>query len=373
MTKQITLKIYDTEKTHHVRSDYYNYDFSKISGLFRRWGKTEEDDPICAPLNEILDIEVSTICNGIGTCMEDRKPCAHCYKSNTGKGVNMSFDVFKDIIDKQLEHGVLCQVAFGIGDLDANPDLKNMILYCLDNEHYQIIPNITINGMGLDDEWADFLANHCGAVSVSRYHLPEVCYSAVKKLSLAGLEQVNIHQVLSEEHFDQCFQVLEDIENDEELKQALNAIVFLALKKKGRGVKFNRIDEQERLFSLYDKATEMGINFGTDSCAAPTVLKWATARGKKELLEVIECCESSRMSLYIDVFGRAWPCSFCEDVDWISPIDVKNGKYFVREVWDSRSLNNFRGKLIVPSCSFCEVKEYCFSCPVYDITPCKEE
>lgn len=53
----------DNEKT--VRSEKYNYNFNKKTGFFARWGKTENDDPLYAPMPEILDIEVTTKCNGI--------------------------------------------------------------------------------------------------------------------------------------------------------------------------------------------------------------------------------------------------------------------------------------------------------------------
>ena len=93
-----------------VRSDNYNYDFDTDNGFFARWGATPKDDPCIAPAPEILDIEVSTICHGIGT------PCKFCYKSNTGVGENMTFNTFKKIFDNMPSH--LTQIAFGIGSLN---------------------------------------------------------------------------------------------------------------------------------------------------------------------------------------------------------------------------------------------------------------
>lgn len=49
-------------------------------------GKTKEEDPEYAPFPEILDIEVSTICNGIPNVSGIESPCAFCYKSNTKHG-----------------------------------------------------------------------------------------------------------------------------------------------------------------------------------------------------------------------------------------------------------------------------------------------
>jgi len=46
-----------------VASNDYNYTFDKQTGYFARWGKTREDDPVMAPGFEILDWELSTICD----------------------------------------------------------------------------------------------------------------------------------------------------------------------------------------------------------------------------------------------------------------------------------------------------------------------
>ena len=43
-----------------LRSPEYNYDFDISSGFFKRWGKSENDDPTWSPYGpEIMDIEIS--------------------------------------------------------------------------------------------------------------------------------------------------------------------------------------------------------------------------------------------------------------------------------------------------------------------------
>ena len=95
------------------RSYKYNYEIG--SGLFHRWGYTLKDDPEYAPFPEIADIEIATTCHGLGS------PCPWCYKSNTSSGEYMPFEMFKIIFDK-FPKG-LTQIAFGIGDIDSNPDM----------------------------------------------------------------------------------------------------------------------------------------------------------------------------------------------------------------------------------------------------------
>lgn len=77
-----------------LASEGYNYRFDKKTGLFVRWGKTIDDDPVMAPGPEIMDLEISTVCHGPG------KPCRFCYKANGPKGERMSFETFKALFDK---------------------------------------------------------------------------------------------------------------------------------------------------------------------------------------------------------------------------------------------------------------------------------
>ena len=94
---------------------------------------------------EIADIEISTICHGIPPVGMDKPvPCKFCYKSNSGRGENMSLDTFKQIFHKFPRS--LTQIAFGIGDIDSNPDLWNIMRYCRDNNYQFIVPNVTVNG-----------------------------------------------------------------------------------------------------------------------------------------------------------------------------------------------------------------------------------
>ena len=129
-------QLFDSKTAKVLRSPHYNYVYKKGPGTFARWGGTLEEDPAYSHLGpEIADIEISTVCNGVGN-----GPCKFCYKSNTGKGENMSLELFKKVFSKFPP--VLTQIAFGIGDIDANPDLWNIMRHCRENG---IVPNITIN------------------------------------------------------------------------------------------------------------------------------------------------------------------------------------------------------------------------------------
>jgi MoaA/NifB/PqqE/SkfB family radical SAM enzyme len=325
-----------------VRTPTYKYNFDVETGYFQRWGKTVNDDPQYSPIgNEILDIEVSTVCH---------KGCKFCYKGNTAKGQNMSFDTFKIIFDKM---PTLTQIAFGIGDLDGNPDLWKMFEYCRENK---VVPNVTINGEGLDRNKAFFLHKFCGAVAVSNYD-KDSCYNAVKMLTDEGMDQINIHQLLSQESFEQAKEVVQDSKNDPRLAK-LNAIVFLSLKQKGRGINHHILD-----FKSFDEfmreLLQNNVRFGMDSCSATKFLKVIQNHPRKEEIEeMIEPCESTAFSFYIDVEGNGYPCSFTQGTPgWEKGISVVDAQDFLQDIWFDPRIVEWRKKLL--SCKR--------SCPIYNV------
>ena len=177
-----------------VTAPGYNLVFDRKTGFLARWGNTREENPVYSPVGpEIADIEISTICHGFGKTMETRVPCSWCYKSNTGTGENMSFETFQSVLEKF--PATLTQIAFGIGDIDGNPDLWRIMQLCRDRG---VIPNITVNGMGITQEIAARLKALCGAVAVSHY-TDDSCFNTINTLTEAGLKQVNIHKLLSKE------------------------------------------------------------------------------------------------------------------------------------------------------------------------------
>jgi hypothetical protein len=354
----------DVKGIKRVISPDYNYHFNMKTGEFARWGKTLEDDPKSGYL-EIFDLEVSEVCNGIPDKGSDvAVPCSHCYKSNTKSGRNMSFDTFKSIFDKLPR--TLTQIAFGIGDLWSNPYLVRMFEYCRNNDwNPGVVPNLTINGWGLDAAWAGTLHEHCGAVAVSRYDNEDVCYDAVKRLTDTGMTQINIHQVLSVETYDSCFGLIDAAINDPRLAK-LNAIVFLTLKPKGKRNKMSTLKDVTKYKELVTYALDNGIGIGFDSCSAPTFLAAMKDHPKFEMLsQLSESCESDRFSGYANVEGIWSHCSFTEGLPNWGTIDLKEITDFDAEVWNSPKVKMFR------SCLTCQTNDHIASevylCPVYDL------
>lgn len=351
------MKILEDNKIKAICSEEYKYFFNKETGFFARYGKTTEDDPVFSPYGpEILDIEISTICHGI-----NNKPCAFCYKSNTCKGENMSFETFKTIFHKLPKN--LTQIAFGIGDIDSNPDLFKIMEYCRNNDYNYVVPNITINGWNLTDEYADKLSKLCGAVSVSNYDF-DLCFNAVQKLTDRGMKQVNIHQLVAEETFETCLKLMEETKRDPRLEK-LNAIVFLALKPKGKRNTLTPINPL-KYKELVDVALNDKVRIGFDSCSAPMFLKAVEGHDNyKQFQTMAEPCESYLFSFYINVEGKTVPCSFLEDEADYKGLDVVNCNDFLKDIWYHPEVVAFRE--LVTSTEKNGLVENCRQCPYFKI------
>lgn len=331
----------------------YNFIFKKEDGFFARWGKTIDDDgKLELGLPEIADIEIAEICEGVPGV----GPCAFCYKSNTGnRGTNMSLDTFKNIFHKLPP--TITQIAFGCGTLRKHPEMWDIFKYSKDNG---VTPNLTING-DVDDNEFDKIADMCGACACSIYD-KDLSYDAIKKLTDRGMTQVNIHYMISEETYEKAFEIMDDIKTDPRLEK-LNAIVFLSLKPKGRSIgRYNQL-LQEKFNNILDYALKNQIPFGFDSCSAQKVFKYIESQNGSldDLKQHIEPCESTLYSLYIDVNGKFFPCSFTSGVSgWEDGLSVIESENFLKDIWYHKKTKQFRENTI--QCRGCGK-----SCSLYKI------
>jgi hypothetical protein len=206
-----------------------------------------------------------------------------------------------------------------------------------------LIPNLTV--AELTNEKAELLAKYCGAVAVSCYNDKNVCYDTIEKLINNGLKQVNMHFMISKETYEKALEVVKDIKKDKRLEK-LNAIVFLSLKKKGRGEKHNclSLEEFENLFRLVQKNN---ITFGFDSCSANKVFEITkNDKGFEEIKKNIEPCEATSFSSYFDINGFFYPCSFLEGIKgWEQGISIESVKDF-KEIWYNEKVVKFRNHLL---------------------------
>lgn len=350
------MKIVETKEEKRIISENYNHRFFKKTGVSFRWGKTVNDDPLYCPYGpEILDLEISSG----GDCLGN---CPFCYKCNGGDQptYNMSFEQFKTIFDKMPK--TLTQIAFGIMNIHTNPDFFKMMEYSRKNG---VIPNYTTHGLDVSDEDVERTAKLCGAVAVSIVN-KEKTYEAIRKYTEAGMTQVNMHYLLSEETYDNAFDIVEDISSDTRLKD-FNAIVFLQYKSKGRHPEsFHSVLDVDKYAELISYCNYLNVSYGFDSCSAPIFMKSIKDFKHKKRLEMCaESCESFGMfSSYINCHGTYFPCSFCEGEDgWTEGIDVLNCKDFLKDIWFSEKINYWRNKMIENSVDGCR------NCPIFSLAP----
>jgi MoaA/NifB/PqqE/SkfB family radical SAM enzyme len=218
----------------------------------------------------------------------------------------------------------------------------------------------------MNPEVVQKLSTLCGAVAVSRYLPVGNGYDTIKSLTDAEMKQVNIHMLLAEETYEECFRAIDDRCGDPRLKD-MNAIVFLSLKERGRAAgRMHSLRDVEKYKALIDYAMETKTPIGFDSCSAPLFLAAVRERSNYDnLAELAEPCESTLFSIYIDVEGNAWPCSFLSHSDY-QPVYVPKVDSF-EEVWKSVEFDKFRGDLFrTVNSKDCLVKN-CRECPKYKL------
>jgi len=357
LTDGTTAEILITKEERIIASPNYWQFLNRKTGVAMRWGKTQGEDPNPQlGLPEIADIEISTVCHGTGKCQN------YCYKSNTSLGTYMTLSTFEKLLAK-LPSSV-GQIAFGIGDIDSNPDMWDIFDAC---RKKSIVPNLTVNGEGITTEIAERLETFCGAVAVSHYET-ETTLDAVCKLTMAGLAQVNIHQMLSVETLPDLHALIEK-RDDSRLKN-LNAIVLLSLKPKGRAENNFTQVPQSVFTNIVKQLRDVKIPHGFDSCGAQKYVKALmyleltgeipkSERKRQQLF--IEPCESSLFSMYVNVKGEYFPCSFIEDTqDWEKGLDILSCDNFLEDIWWNPLTQIFRDSVI-------KCHEKGESCPRYKI------
>ena len=361
----------DEKENKYVESKSHDFHmiFRKSDGFTAKWGKTFKEDPEFNPFGaEIADIEITKRCTGIRDKDGVRKVCSHCYKSNTGKGDYMTFETFLNVFEIWNQTKTLTQIAFGTDASlleSANPDYWKIFDYCNQNG---VTPNVTV--ADVDEETAMKMAKTFGACAVSFY--PSInkdrCYDSVERIvnaakSIGKNMAVNIHALVSNETYEYLFELIEDFHKDERLK-GMNAIVFLSLKQKGRGIHFNKVTD-EQFKKLVDKCFEKNVRMGFDSCSCNKFFKAVKDREDyDQLYAMSEPCESTMFSSYVDCHGMFYPCSFMEkEGDWKEGIDIAKCSSFLNDIWYSSKVNEWRNNALEKA----RCNGGCTSCPYYDI------
>jgi len=357
--KEETLKaeVFIDPANRAIRSSVYNMLFKGLrkeggqwieDGTLIRWGAKPEDDPPFCPFGpEIADIEVSAgKCSGVGV-----GGCSYCYKSNSPDKLaqNMSLATYKNVLDKLAKSPALGQVALGLTGVKDNPDLINIMRYTRDKG---IFPNFTLTGADLDLEMAQDMGDLCGALAVSCSPTnPNLCFDTVELFTSLGVQQTNIHVVVSEETMEFVNFVLESQKRDPRLKR-MNAVVCLMVKPKGRAKGRFHPPTEESYQKMIHKCLTEGLRIGFDSCSANRFARAVNTgefseKRKERLIQDSDPCESLCFSIYVNVKGRVFPCSFGEPCEgWGEGLDLLAADDFIKDIWYHPLAHEWRVKLL---------------------------
>lgn len=309
----------------------YHWTFFPDTEKFMRWGKEEKDDPEYSVIGpEHLDIEISSICHGIKGAL-----CKHCYTGNSPDGKNMSLETFKTLFD--LVRGNLTTVHFSLGDLEANPNLGNMLRYVTE---YDVVPSVTISGERKDDAALYDLVTYCGHIDVSCTQ-KDLCYNTIARITEIGKSRVNMRLLLSMDTLEDCRNAVYGIKTDVRLR-GLNGVKLDWI----RSEKYRPLLDGQLSIFLNTLALKR-IPFAVSQCMGDKMRGFLDSnfRDMQPYVMETEPCEAGLFTGYISVDGIFYPCPFTETAG-VAGISVLDKNDFVKDVWNGEDNKEWREQLL---------------------------
>jgi hypothetical protein len=362
------MPLFDSPTRKCFKSPDYNFDFDKITGTFKRWGVTLEDDPNCAPSPEIIDVELSSTVQEeeetpFGTIITpggcSGRGCGGnwCYKGNkkSGNTCHMTLERFKQVFT--ILPKTITQIAFGICSSDSHPQLFDIAKHTRDNG---VAANITVNGIGFYMDLAKKYAENFNAIAISINKLNiEDAIGTFFLIRQWSDMQLTFHFMLANETLEDAYLIIDKLATSN-LKN-IGALLFLGYKPKNPNCNFTSVRDSSVYKKLTEYANSKGLNVGFDSCSAHMYDSTIQDHPNREkITQMIEPCESGLFSLYMSNKGIFYPCSFMEGVgDWVEGISVGDVDNFSKDVWFSLKLTEWRNKLL-------DCKR---NCPQYQMAP----
>jgi len=186
-----------------------------------------------------------------------------------------------------------------------------------------------------------------GTVGVSLNSNKETCYNTVAALTEAAesLEYpavIQIQCVVAEHTYKQILEMLDDLETDPRLRR-VECVVYLSLKHKGRGSKFNILGHDGWKAILAKTKASRLPRFGVDVCSTKKLLVFYSE--DPELNRVAQPCDAGYYNVCINVKGEAFPCSFLEGSEGWETGESLVDKEF-NDVWLGTRFKTHREKLL---------------------------
>ena len=155
------------------------------------------------------------------------------------------------------------------------------------------------------------------------------------------------HHVQIEETLDDCLRTIQDCHDDPRLKN-LNALVLLMYKDRNKTGTLTTITDPSIYKKLIDRAEQLNVPLGYDSCSAFNYLRAIKDDEdfERKSQYVTSCC-AARSSCYIDVEMNYHVCSFLEGrEEWGEGISVLECDDFIKDIWNNERTIEFRNRNI---------------------------
>jgi len=126
---------------------------------------------------------------------------------------------------------------------------------------------------------------------------------------------------------------------------------------------YHQLTSLEKYRKLVDYALNKKARIGFDSCSASSFIKCVKGRQDfDQLNQMVDSCESTSFSYYVNANGIGFPCSFCEGEKGFKGINILKAKDFIRDVWNAKETVKFRNRLVSnKDCNGCR------QCPTFDL------
>jgi radical SAM protein with 4Fe4S-binding SPASM domain len=304
--------------------------------------------------------------------------CRHCYASSSPSGGYVPMDDIEIVLKQCHECGV-SQIALGGGEPLLHPDLEQIFKRC---HHYGIVPNLTTNGMHLDETILALLKTYCGAAALSlegvgqhyskwRHHGFKILENGVQQLKKCDIPTV-LQITLSANNIHKLDQIAQYCLTHPHLY----GVIFLAYKPVGRGASFGGVlagippdRVSERLRSAFLVLSEK-MRVGYDCCMAPAI---AGTDASLEFADenYIEGCSAFRGSIGISTDLNAIPCTFLPGEN---AGNLKERS--LQDIWTGRAADLFRKTVYQridqnDICRTCKKRVMCLGgCPRMDLVNC---
>ncbi len=331
-------------------SKSYNFIGDTKSGLTFRWGSTFQENPIRAPWPELADISISNHCT---------KGCEFCYRDSTANNSFMSPEEYENILN-ELTHtkwGNVFQIAIGGGEPLEHPQIKEIIATTLS---YNVVPNLTTNGIHLSKDFIDFINGKVGAIAISTFDIQALNYRGIELLKDSSMK-TNIHYVLSKRNISQATKILYGEHND--ALKGLNSIIFLSHKPHGRANSKDTLELNDDLKTFVKKidSNKCSTRIGFDACFVPHLLHFTEVE-----IEYIDACECGFFSIYIDEKLNVTPCSFDNNHNYTFSLK----EHSFADIWENQ-LQDYRNTVINACQRQCKNTDECRgACPYYSKITC---